>query len=653
MANLENVFIENLNKGKALFESGQYDKALVYLERAYRIKPEDMRLLNMLGMAYFRLDQLDEAVQIYELLARKNPNVPILFSNMGLIKMKRGDLDGAETAFLRVIELQSDNKKVFGYLGLIAEKRGEIDLAIEYYEKANAEKKVQALKALRPVIPEPELQEEREEVKEEEEGPDEAEIIETRPVLKIGREEQKPQQRVQPPPKEEIEETRPMEDVLPARPGGISPPLQEEVETDTWKDRKLSPYIKALSEATSPKETVEAATESALETKEFPIPEPLKPEPQKLDDTLSPMMEKEESHEADTERKYEVEEVLVTERPTAEMRIPFHEPSPPPPPMTEQPIMIPSEQETYVDSVEPPGPKTSFVDTNPDLREAEQPFAPTETPKEPEIKDYSTLPGLSVGPSQLKPSEEEPSVEEVSPPTPIETAGTPESMGVSEVRPVNLGLYAREQLYIHPPTGSERFLLLESYLLEVVLSDRVYFREGSLVAFNGNLFFDNYVVMEDYNLVQARGLGILFLSYSRYTIHLISLNEEKISISIPNFLVAQASLKITPKIISQSNNRMFPYLEIMGTGTVGFILKSKPLDIKVMRNLPAVVNSDAVVAWSGSIQVEAVEDPTIKELVRTYHEMALPLRFQGAGDVIVEQGALWGERRLTGPVLTT
>ena len=685
MPNLETLFIENFNKGKSLFEQGQFDKAVVYLERAYRIKPDDSRLLNMLGMTYFRLNQLDEAVQIYEVLARKNPNIPVLYSNLGLIKMKRGDIDGAEMAFLRVIELQPDNRKVYGYLGLIAERRGEIDLALEYYEKAGARKKVEMLKAKRVEIPK------------EVEAPaaaaaaghtadyDEAEVIEARPLH-----EPAPAYREEP---EEVldesEYTRPMEDILNA-PEVTEPSAPAETEQPAESESVRSPFER----------------EDLKDTREY--------EDIEIDKLLSPLREGEkeaaESRPSRPKSPFDSEEVEATIEEEGPMTI-FMPPADTAVEMPEEGATGESESslsesvqqvweegfdtspgERLEEELEEKKEEAAATETAGEVETSEQDWTVYQSPgmesrewspdrdstavsgeeqSEAEIPSVyiaqdedSTDPGLVSGPPPYEAPLKETIIEPPpakAPVEPHESPATPEvppevtivkppepdvSEAEKEVRPVNLGLYAREQLYIHPPAGSERFLLLEPYLLEVVLSDRVLFREGAMVAFNGHLIFERFDVTDDFSLIQARGLGILFLSYSRYSIHLISLNEEKIFISLPNFLVAQANLEITPRLITQTNNRIFPYLEISGTGTVGFILRSKPLDIKVMRNLPAVVNSDAIVAWSGSVHVESVEDPQVKSLVRAYNEQALPLRFQGIGDVIVEQGALWGDRRL-------
>lgn len=595
MPNLEALFLENLTKGKSLLDQGHYEEAIAYLERAYRIKPDDVKVLNMLGTAYFKAERLDSAEEIYEILARKNPNVPVLHSNLGMIRLKKKDWEGAEMAFQRVVELQPDNKRAYGYLGLIYEQQGLLEQALAFYERAGAEgpaERVRArLRTLRPAV-----------AVETEEPIDEADIVAAEPLTVRAPEPP-------PPPVEPVQPPVPE----PVPPWGGPPPVPSSPPPGETTTRPLEEVIRVLQSQPMPWEPPAPPPPASMP--ESPVPSGPEAAPES-----APRGAPEEAAPPTPEVPLPPETAPPTGSPSdwgLGMVIPIPSPEAP------QPSPEPPTEEIAV----PETPSAEAV-----------PVLPTEGPVEP----AQTTPHAFVPPIESPPA---PIGEPVRPTFLLSAEATAQ---IPTGRPVNLGIYAREQLYVYPPVGSERFLLLEPHLLEVVLSDRILFREGSLVGYSGDLRFEAVEIPSGPPVVMAQGFGLMFLAYERRSIHLISLNEETIYVAMPCFLVAQATLRIQPRVIAESNNRMFAYMEISGTGTVGFVIRSKPLILKVLRHMPAVVHSDAVVAWTGTMRVAPVEDPYSRALIRTYSETAIPLRFEGAGDLVTEQSAMWGERR-TGP----
>jgi hypothetical protein len=558
MPNLETLFLENLTKGKSLLDQGQYEEAIVYLERAYHIKPDDIKVLNMLGTAYFKADRLDKAEEIYDILARKNPNVPVLHSNLGMIRLKKQDWEGAEMAFQRVIELQPDNKRAYGYLGLIYEQQGLLEQALRFYERAEAEgpaERVRArLQALRSTTAVPT-----------EEPIDEADIVTAEPLAARAPEPPPPAVKPTPPP--------PSEPV--ASWSGLPPTPPEPAPTDTMT-RPLEEVIRALQSQPMPWESSPPPP---------PRPEaPVPPSPEAIPTSAPPTVPEEAT------------------------------PLPPEP--------IPTDREQVPTETRPLGPETAIA---PPI-EATPPISAEPTPTTP-----------SPEPSPLLGQE----------PTPTTPWPSPEAMAqIPTGYPTHLGIYGREQLYVYPPLGSERFLLLEPHLLEVVLLGRILFRVGSLVGYSGDLRFEVVDIPNGPPVVMAQGSGLMFLAYERRLIHLLSLTEETLCVAMPRFLVAEATLRIQPRVITESDNRTFAYIEISGTGTVGFVIRSKPLILKVLRHMPMVVHSDTVVAWKGTMRVAPVEDPHARAFIRTYSDTAIPLRFEGVGDLVIEQSVLWGDRRL-------
>src|SRR5262249_18312763 len=115
------------------------------LEAAYRLRPQEERVLNLLGMAYFKLEMLPQAEEMYVSLAANNPDVYTLQSNLGLIRLKLDKLAQSGESLTRALELQPNNPKAHFYLGLLNEKMERYDVALNHFEHAKADKMIQKM----------------------------------------------------------------------------------------------------------------------------------------------------------------------------------------------------------------------------------------------------------------------------------------------------------------------------------------------------------------------------------------------------------------------------------------------------------------------------------------------------------------------------
>jgi uncharacterized protein (AIM24 family) len=197
---------------------------------------------------------------------------------------------------------------------------------------------------------------------------------------------------------------------------------------------------------------------------------------------------------------------------------------------------------------------------------------------------------------------------------------------------------------IQPLTGADRFLLVDSHLLEVVLSHEIIIKKGTISSFSGEMKFEPTPFnFKDIPFIKCTGTGIIFLSHERKEILLFSLNNEEVNIEANHFLVAQSTLSIDAKYLIDQNQ--IPYLNIKGTGTLGISLRSQPLTLNVLSSMPVNIYSDALIAWSGNLSINIIQEEELKNIMVSYEENAIPLEFRGIGDVVVEQGSLWGNRR--------
>src|SRR3990172_7697653 len=138
----QGVFLMHLTKGKEYFDHNELEKARIELEAAYHLRPQDEKVLNMLGMTYYKMEMLPQAEEMYVALSAGNPDIYTLQSNLGLIRLKLDKLDLATESLTRALELQAANPKAHFYLGLLYEKKEDWQQALYHFQFAKADKMV-------------------------------------------------------------------------------------------------------------------------------------------------------------------------------------------------------------------------------------------------------------------------------------------------------------------------------------------------------------------------------------------------------------------------------------------------------------------------------------------------------------------------------
>jgi uncharacterized protein (AIM24 family) len=134
----QGLFLVHLNRGREQFEKNNLPRAESELEEARRMRPNDEKVLNLLGLVYFKQEKYQQANEIYQALIQLNPSSLTLYFNRGLISFKLGNMEDAEAAFLKALEIKPDNAKIHFYLGNIYERKHQYYNAIFQYRKAGA-----------------------------------------------------------------------------------------------------------------------------------------------------------------------------------------------------------------------------------------------------------------------------------------------------------------------------------------------------------------------------------------------------------------------------------------------------------------------------------------------------------------------------------
>lgn len=109
-------------------------------ETEYRIylefKPNDIEVLNKLGMVYYRLNKLPNAVREFSKVLKKDPNNYDALDGMGMVKVAQQDYDEAIRLHQKAIALNADDMVGYFHLGIALEKKGKLGEAAEAYRLA-------------------------------------------------------------------------------------------------------------------------------------------------------------------------------------------------------------------------------------------------------------------------------------------------------------------------------------------------------------------------------------------------------------------------------------------------------------------------------------------------------------------------------------
>jgi tetratricopeptide (TPR) repeat protein len=108
------------NLGTAYLKSGDYPKALTYLNRSVALEPVNYETLINLADLYQKMGDLDKAIAINERLLLLNPKVPHVYNNLGVIYFKKNDFKKAEGYFYKAVQKAQDANHFYeeSYLNL-------------------------------------------------------------------------------------------------------------------------------------------------------------------------------------------------------------------------------------------------------------------------------------------------------------------------------------------------------------------------------------------------------------------------------------------------------------------------------------------------------------------------------------------------------
>ncbi len=129
--------IDMLNAlGVAVWRQGRPDEAVEICESAHRIKPDDFRVLTNLGLVHLEQQRNVEAADCFRAALRVQPKAFDPQMNLGIALSNQGNFDEAMGWLDSALRIRPDSFDALQNVGMNFGRMGRIDEAIDFFERA-------------------------------------------------------------------------------------------------------------------------------------------------------------------------------------------------------------------------------------------------------------------------------------------------------------------------------------------------------------------------------------------------------------------------------------------------------------------------------------------------------------------------------------
>ena len=196
--------------------------------------------------------------------------------------------------------------------------------------------------------------------------------------------------------------------------------------------------------------------------------------------------------------------------------------------------------------------------------------------------------------------------------------------------------------------STDAFALQNSRMLRVALDGEVMARQGSMVAFQGQVDFEyqgaggisrmlkKALTGEGVPLMRCRGKGDVFFANYAAEIHLVRLEWDALSVNGQSILAFEPTLSWDIRRIEGASmfaGGLFNTI-LHGTGWAAITAHGSPVVLQT--DAPTYVDAQAAIAWSADLQTSIHRTMKIGAVVGRGSGEAVQLGFTGAGFVIVQ-----------------
>ena len=189
--------------------------------------------------------------------------------------------------------------------------------------------------------------------------------------------------------------------------------------------------------------------------------------------------------------------------------------------------------------------------------------------------------------------------------------------------------------------ASKTFTLHENGFLEINFARSVHVKRGTVSSYSGNLKFvaeSGLIGTTAQTLVKGVGHGKIFVYEKGRKTFLLDLNEEFIYVEGSNLLALEDTLtyRVEP-IYDASYQRKIDTVKIFGKGSLAISTSIEPLTLRVTKEYPLSISSNALVAWTGNLIPTVVDDKSLEHvMIERGAEGGFKIRFEGEGVVVSE-----------------
>ncbi|MFF3248371.1 AIM24 family protein [Streptomyces sp. NPDC002870] len=190
--------------------------------------------------------------------------------------------------------------------------------------------------------------------------------------------------------------------------------------------------------------------------------------------------------------------------------------------------------------------------------------------------------------------------------------------------------------------------------IKYAVNGEMHARQGSMIAFRGNLQFERKgqgiggmlkraVTGEGLALMAVRGQGEAWFAHEAANCFIVDIDQgDALTINGRNVLCFDATLSYEIKTVKgagMTGGGLFNSL-FSGYGKLGVICEGNPIVIPVTAAQPVYVDTDAVVGWSAQLQTSLHRSQSVGSMIRGGSGEAVQLMLQGEGFVIVRPSEL-------------
>ena len=129
----------NLERGRALLNSGNATDAIAVLSTAVSTDPTPHEAHNLLGVAYEMKGLRDRAFESFEKALKADNNNGEYLNNLGFLYFKNGDTDKAVKYLKRAVKVAPQTQRYWNNLGLVQAQRAKFDEAYDCFVRAVGE----------------------------------------------------------------------------------------------------------------------------------------------------------------------------------------------------------------------------------------------------------------------------------------------------------------------------------------------------------------------------------------------------------------------------------------------------------------------------------------------------------------------------------